>query len=263
MRGYIALISARFRVLLQYRAAALAGLFTQVFFGLFMVMIYEAFYRYSRQPQPMTYAQTVTYVWLGQALLAMFPWNVDADLRTLIRSGDVAYELLRPLDLYNAWFCRTLAWRTAPTILRAVPMVILAMLFFGMQPPASLAAAGAFAVSIAGSLLLGCALTLLMDISLFWTVSGDGISQLVPGLVLLLSGMEVPLPLYPAWAQPILNALPFRGLIDIPFRLYTGNLPASQLLPLLAQQLGWTAVLVLAGRWLLTLGRRRLIVQGG
>ena len=40
-------VSARFRVLLQYRAAAIAGLGTQIFFGLVLVMIYEAFYRSS------------------------------------------------------------------------------------------------------------------------------------------------------------------------------------------------------------------------
>ena len=31
-------------MLLQYRAAALAGLWTQIFFGLVLIMIYEAFY---------------------------------------------------------------------------------------------------------------------------------------------------------------------------------------------------------------------------
>ena len=40
MRPYLAIVSARFRMLLQYRAAAIAGLWTQVFFGLVLIMIY-------------------------------------------------------------------------------------------------------------------------------------------------------------------------------------------------------------------------------
>ena len=44
MKGYTALVSAHFRTLLQYRAAALAGLGTQLFWGLIRVMIFEAFY---------------------------------------------------------------------------------------------------------------------------------------------------------------------------------------------------------------------------
>ena len=47
IRPYAAILGARFRMLLQYRAAAIAGLWTQIFFGLILIMIYEAFYRSS------------------------------------------------------------------------------------------------------------------------------------------------------------------------------------------------------------------------
>ena len=67
MRGYRAILSARFRALLQYRVAALAGIVTQVFWGLILVMVLEAFYRSTSEPQPMTIEQVRTYVWLGKA----------------------------------------------------------------------------------------------------------------------------------------------------------------------------------------------------
>lgn len=263
MRAYRALISARFRTLLQYRGAAIGGIGTQLFFGFILIMIYEAFYRSSAAPQPMTYAQVVTYTWLGQGFLAMFPWNVDADIRAAIRSGAVAYELLRPVDLYNAWYCRALAWRTAPTLLRAVPLFTIAALFLGLRAPASAAGGAAFLLAMLGALALGCAITTLMNISLVWTISDDGVALFLPAAVLLFSGMSVPLPLFPAWAQRILYLLPFRGLIDVPFRLYVGNIPPGECLPLFAQQLAWTAALVLLGRRLLERGKRHLTVQGG
>src|SRR5262249_4166986 len=75
LRPYRAVLSARFRMLLQSRGAAVGGLFTQVFFGLVIRGVYEAFYRSTTRPQPMTFGQLVGYVWLGQALLAMLPWN--------------------------------------------------------------------------------------------------------------------------------------------------------------------------------------------
>ena len=37
LRPYRAIVSARFRMLLQYRAAALGGLWTQIFFGLVLL----------------------------------------------------------------------------------------------------------------------------------------------------------------------------------------------------------------------------------
>jgi ABC-2 type transport system permease protein len=263
LRAYWAIVSARFRMLLQYRAAALAGMATQLFWGLILTMIYEGFYRSTTKPQPMSYQQVVTYVWLGQAMLAMLPWNLDRDVRDVIRNGNVAYELLRPLDLYWFWYARALAWRLAPTLLRSLPIAAVALLFLGMQPPASPACALAWGVTTVGALLLGCAISTLMAVSLFWTVSGDGIAQLIPALVLVLSGQQVPLPLFPAWAQKVLEILPFSGLIDTPFRLYMGHLPATQTLLLLLRQLAWTAAFVVLGRWMLARGLRRVAIQGG
>jgi len=68
VRPYLAILSARFRTLLQYRAAAIAGFGTQVFWGLIRMMIFLAFLENAVHP-PLNAAQTVGYVWLTQAFL--------------------------------------------------------------------------------------------------------------------------------------------------------------------------------------------------
>jgi ABC-2 type transport system permease protein len=263
MKPYRAMFSARFRVLLQYRAAALAGFGTQLFWGLMRVMIFTAFYESSTAVMPMSLEETVVYVWLGQALLLLLPWNWDREVEQLIRSGNVAYELVRPVDLYWLWYCRAVAMRTAPALLRALPMFIVALLFLGLRVPPSLASAGAFGLAIFGSLLLGGAITSLVNVSLFWTITGDGIARLMTALLVVFSGIIVPLPLFPEWLQGIANVLPFRGVIDVPFRLYMGHIEPEHAVGLFLHQLGWTAAFVVAGRFLLRRGLRRVVVQGG
>ncbi|MHB1459376.1 MAG: ABC transporter permease [Armatimonadota bacterium] len=263
MSAYMVVVSARFRMMLQYRSAAFAGLGTQMFWGIMRVMIFQAFYHSSTAVQPMSIEQVVTYIWLGQAMLTMFPWNVDSDIRTLMRSGTVAYELLRPLDLYWFWFSRAIAFRTAPMILRALPMFAIALPFLGMKLPVSPEACIAWLLSMFAALLLSCAITTLMGITLFWTIAGDGIARLMASSVVIFSGMLIPLPLFPQWMQKALTFMPFRGVSDIPFRLYTGNIPTHDFLFAIGHQLAWTVVLILAGRALLARGTRRLVVQGG
>ena len=263
MTPYLSIVRARFRVLLQYRARALAGFGTQLFWGLIRMMLFDAFYQYSTAPQPMSYPQVVTYLWLTQALLWLLPFAIDWEIRTMIWNGDVVYELVRPTDLYWFWFCRNLAFHAAPALLRSAPMFVMAGLFFGLQPPASLASAAAWAASIVGAMLLSCAILNLVCISLLWTISGDGIRRLVGASAAVFSGAIVPLPLFLEWAQPVLNFLPFRGLMDVPFRLYIGHMPAHEVIGLLAHQLAWTIALVLIGRLSLHIGMRRLVVQGG
>lgn len=271
MRPYLAILSARFRMLLQYRAAALAGIWTQFFFGIVLIMIYDAFVRSSTRPSPMNMTQLVSYIWLGQALLGMLPWNADNDVRAMVRSGAVAYELTRPIDLYNLWYMRAIALRTAPTILRAVPMIVITSLLlpliglgeWHLRPPPSFGSAVAFAGSLACALLLGCAITTIINISLMWTISGDGFVMLMTAAVSFLSGMIIPLPLFPDWARTIVEWSPFAGLVDLPFRIYTGHIAPGDVLIVLLRQIMWIIVLIVIGRWLLERGMRAIVVQGG
>lgn len=263
MSGYRALISARFRTLLQYRAAAIAGLSTQLFWGLIRVMIFEAFFLSSTLSQPMELVEVVTYIWLGQAFFVMLPWNVDQDLQAVVRSGGVTYELLRPMNVYNAWFSRAIALRTAPVLLRSVPLLVIAALFFDLKAPDSPEAGVAFLVSMVGAVLLSVAFTNLLNVTMVWTTSGQGITLLVPPLVMIFSGNIVPIPFFPDWAQTAIRILPFSGVVDSPFRLYVGHIPPGELTFVLAHQLIWTAVFVVLGKRMLANGLKRMEVQGG
>jgi ABC-2 type transport system permease protein len=260
---YLAVLSARFRVLLQYRAAAVAGILTQLAWGLIRMMIFDAFYRASSGPQPMRHEDVITYVWLSQAFFHVFPLGADADVRAMVRTGTVVYELLRPADLHSLWFARALAQRTAPTFLRAVPLLIVAGLFLGLEAPPSVASFGAWVLTFGSAVLLASAFTTLLTITLLWTISGEGISRFAPQVAYVFSGLLVPIPLLPSWIRPFVEALPFRGIVDVPARAWSGNLTVAELPATLAHQLGWTVALVVIGRVFLARSMRRLVAQGG
>ena len=70
-------------------------------------------------------------------------------------------------------------------------------------------------------------------------------------------------PLFPDGVQTVLNYSPFAGLMDLPFRLYIGHIPAEEVGGVLLRQIGWTAAFIAFGRWLLRRGTRVLVTQGG
>jgi ABC-2 type transport system permease protein len=263
VRAYLAILVSRFLTLLQYRAAAIAGVGTQLFFGLVRVMIFEGFYRSSSGPHPMTPDQVITYIWLGQAMLLLGMLDVDKDVAAMIRTGSVAYEMTRPLDLYSFWFARAVSGRAAPLMMRAAPIFIVAGLFLGLQEPASWEAAALFIASVFGGLLLAASLVAVMTISMLWTISGDGIHRLGAPLIFFFSGIVIPLPLLPEWMQQAIAVLPFRGLMDTPIRIYMGALTGTTAVTALLHQIFWVVALVLLGRAVLARGVRKLVVQGG
>ena len=262
-QAYAAAWGARFRASLQYRAAALAGMATQLFWGLMRIMVLAAFYRSTTAPQPMSVEQMVGYVWLGQALLMMQPWYIDREILEEVASGQVAYQLLRPLDLHAHWVCRDMANRASAVLLRAVPLCIVAGIFFGLEAPPSVGAAAAFVLTTLLALVVASTLAAVVAVTTMWTISALGVRQMVGTLAMMFSGVVVPLAFFPAWSQPIVANLPFALMMDVPGRFYTGALPLAALPLELARGAVWILVLTLLGRGLLARAQRRLVIQGG
>ena len=269
--SYAAVASVRLRAILQYRAAALAAVATQVFWGLLRLMILDGFYRSDPGASDFSTVHLVSYVWLGQALFGLFPMNVDPLASERIRSGAVAYELLRPLDLYANWGVSVIGWRIGRTALRAVPLLLFAAVLlpligarsWALDAPASVAAALGFAVAIALGVLTGMAITLLGQTIMLWTLSSTGWNAILPLASWICSGMVVPLPYLPDVARTVLELLPFAGLIDTPFRIYSGHLAGAEALRALLVQAAWVVALVAAGHRLMGLGIRKVVIQGG
>ena len=252
--------------LLQYRAAAAGGTFTQLFYGFILIVVMREFFFSSGDAQPLTLQQTISYIWLGQAMLGMMPWDGDREVIEMVKNGDVSYELCRPLDLFEHWFCRLIALRAAPTLITCLPIFAVASMLpkgFSMHAPPSIASFLAWFTATLGALLLGCAISNIISISALWTIAGEGMRRLVPALVILLSGSIVPLAFFPQWAQGILKFLPFSGLVDVPNQFFIGSMDPGLLLPMLLKQLSWTIIISLAGKALTALAMKRLVIQGG
>ncbi len=266
MKGFLSIIKIRFNLLLQYRVAAIAGIFTQMFFGLVMVMIMDGFYSSGGAPMPMDYSTAISYIWLGQAMLSMLPWNGDIEIQNLIRTGNVTYELVRPMNLYNYWFARAFALRTGPTLLKSIPMFIIAGLLpsgYRMTMPASIGAFLGWILTTFGALLISCTITNIINITSLYSISGDGIQRLLSSIVTLFSGMIVPLPLFPESLKLVMRYLPFRALLDIPAMFFTGQIGFSQVHKYFAFQIIWVVLLYGLGQLILNIKLKDLVVQGG
>lgn len=270
-RPYLAAFRARFQLMLQYRAAALAGFATQCWWGAIKIMVLAAFYGVHAAAAPISLADAIIYVWLGQALLALLPWVADPEIGQAVRTGGVGYDRLRPLDAYGYWYARTLGWMLARALPRAALMVLAAGFVLPLvglgawawQPPPSLAAALLFVPAFALMSALGAAVLMLANIVVAASLNERGVNAVLTPLVIVLSGSLLPLDFFPDALRPVLHVQPFAGLVDIPFRIYFADLSGGAALQGLALQAGWTLALVGLGRLAMERTIRRLEMQGG
>ena len=110
MKKYWAIFRMRFINNLQYRTAALAGLATNFAWGFMLILSFNALYRANPAGFPMEFSQMVSYIWIQQALLLLFAgWFRLRAVDDGIIEGMIAYELVRPVDLYGRWLCQNIA----------------------------------------------------------------------------------------------------------------------------------------------------------
>ena len=267
MKKYISFFRIRFINGLQYRAAAYAGVATQFAWGFMEILLFRAFYRTNPSAFPMEFSQLSSYIWLQQAFLALFmTWFLENDIFLAITNGNVAYELVRPMNLYHMWFVKNLANRISKAALRCIPILAVAAFLPGpyrISLPPSLADFFLFLVSMTIGVLVVVAFCMLIYITAFFTLSPTGIRIIAVSLVDFLSGGLIPLPFLPDPIRTVLERLPFGAMQNIPFLIYSGNITGGKVLFSLCVQTFWLAVLVLTGRAAMHKALRKVVVQGG
>ncbi|MGN6599976.1 MAG: ABC transporter permease [Actinomycetes bacterium] len=271
----LALAAAGFRRWSTYRSAVAAGIFVNSVFGYVRSSILLAaataaggsFAGYDP-------SAVVTYTFLGQALIAVvhvFGWN---ELALRVRTGDIAVDLARPVDLQLAWLAADLGRAALQLLARGVPTMLLGVAFvtvglpaagsdLSLQLPATPALAAAFVLSMGLAVTVSFAARFLLNLVAFWTVEIRGFLSFYVLTSNLLMGLVVPVQAFPDGVRALVYATPFPAMLQAPIDVWTGRGLGPSAAGTLAVQAGWAAALLLLGRWVLSRGTRRLVVQGG
>ncbi|MCQ1531187.1 ABC transporter permease [Lutispora saccharofermentans] len=267
MKAYYSLFKMRLLKGLQYRVAALAGVCTQFFWGFMFIMIFEAFYNSTTASQPISLRELIQVLWLQQSFLVFIMlWYRDTELINLITSGNIAYELCRPADLYNLWYAKLIAQRLSGAALRCFPIIIVASLLpypYNFSLPPSFTSFILFLITLTLGLILIVAISMLIYISIFYTMSPTGSLLIMGTFGEFFSGLIIPVPLMPDGLKRLVYLLPFRYSSDLPFRIYAGNIGIKEAVLSIGVQILWIILLITLGKLWMKKALRRVIIQGG
>lgn len=267
MKKYLSFFNLRFSMGLQYRIAAAAGVFTQFFWGAMEIMVFLAFYETGNGVFPMTFSATASYIWLQQAFLALFAaWMMENEIFDSIVNGNIAYELCRPVRIYNMWFSRSLANRISRAFLRCAPILFVAALLpapYGLAAPASPLYFILFLLTLVLGLFVTVAFCMLVYVLTFFTISPQGLRIVFTSMVELLAGAIIPLPFFPDRLRQIMELLPFASMQNVPLRVYSGSITGGELRRTILLQVFWLAILTIGGSTLCRYAEKKVTVQGG
>ncbi|MEV5015329.1 ABC transporter permease [Streptomyces sp. NPDC053780] len=262
-RLYVAVAAGGFRRYATYRAATAAGVFTNTVFGLILVYTYLALWEENPQLGGYDQAQAVTFVWLGQALLAALAiggGGFEDELMERIRTGDIAVDLYRPADLQLWWLAADLGRAVFQLLGRGVVPFAFGSLFFPVALPGEVSRWAAFLVAVVLAAAVSFALRYLVALSAFWLMDGAGVTQMAWLAGFFCSGMLLPLNVFPGALGEVVRMLPWSSLLQAPADVLLGEADAPATFVF---QAGWAVALLAVGRLTQSAATRRVVVQGG
>jgi ABC-2 type transport system permease protein len=246
-----------------YRTALIAGLVTNFIFGLFRAAVVVALYNGRPEVNGMSLELAITYIAVGQALIAFLFIFGSYDQMATVYSGSVGSDLIRPMGLFRLWLARDLGKALVNLVVRGVLLLLFFSLFYHVITPSNPAGWFSTSLSLALSWLVCYAWRFLVNLSSFWTPDARGIARAAYTASQFFSGFILPLRLYPDWFANFCQLTPFPAMFNSGVEVYLGLAQGADLWRTLIIQAGWFLVLGLACHLVLRAGLRRLVIQGG
>jgi ABC-2 type transport system permease protein len=236
---YIQLMKTAFASMLQYRAALVIWMISQVLDPVIYLIVWSSVTQASDgQVGGYTRSDFAAYFLVLMLVNHLtYTWIMyEYDYR--VRQGSLSASLLRPVHPIHSDIADNLSSKLVSTpglLLVALGLAFIFHPVIRLEPWALAAAVPAIMLAFLLRFLLEWTLALVA----FWTTRVNAINQMYFVILLFLSGQVAPLTLFPQIIQSLASVLPFRWMVSFPVELILGSLTPNQALAGFAAQAVW------------------------
>jgi ABC-type uncharacterized transport system permease subunit len=207
----------------------------------------------------LTIGTVLTYTLIAEVFSE--PLNCRTELAWMLHQGSIGPRFLWPMGIVAQFFAETFGRWWYGLVALSLPLLLVAPLLGVSIAPASLVAGGLFVLSLTLAIAVGLALEFVFGaLAANLEQNVYAVDRLRGGMTSLLSGVVLPLAVYPFGIGDVFGFLPFASMASAPLRIYTGTGDALQLLLI---QGFWAVALWPLAEWLWRVNRQKLVAFGG
>lgn len=260
--AYAELARIRLLSLLAHRANFYTGILVYTInvagYALFWVAVYAG----RDQVGGLTLDQMLTYLAMGYMARAFYFNDLDFEVANDVRDGTVAVLLTRPLPYLGQKVALAVGQAVFRAAFVSLPGLALLALFLPLRlPPAGVWLP--FAASLILAFVLNAQINLLTGLVAVWSPRIRGVVWARRLVVDFLSGVYLPISLWPPAVRVALEWSPLPCIAYVPSLIFAGGLKGAAAWALLARGAAWAVVLGAALAALWRLATRHLTVHGG
>lgn len=260
MKKYFVTFKIGLQNALMYRGNMLAGFCTYAMFIFVFFYLWRAIYA-GGSVEGLTLTQVVWYLCLTELISFGARVTVYSDISRDVKSGGIAYQLLRPYDYIGYQLSSALGPIIINMLMFGIVGVIMGAATVGFIPGWRLWTLAPSMLSMVCGITLYFFISMFIGLTAFFIEDPYGINLLFHKMVFMF-GTFIPVEFLPDWLQSIAKAMPFSYVSWAPARLTVGFSWElfSKAFPIqLAYLIGFAALCKL----LMTAGRKKISANGG
>lgn len=263
MKKYVDNIAIGMREHLVYPSAVWAKLFSKIIYLYLQFCIWSALFSSDCMKNPaQNKTDTLRYIVVATIVSTVIECNVIEKINVQIQSGNIATELIRPIGFKRMLFSRHLGDTAIKIICYLVPLIVLVKANVSLKLLCR-EQIGFGMISIFFAYCIQFLYSLTIGLLAFWLIVTWPINMFFAAIYKLLSGVWLPVTMFPEIIYRINLFFPFRAIYAIPVSILTSSLKRSVIWQSIGVQIIWLVILYILVQFIWYVGKNKLIVQGG
>ncbi len=263
MKKYIDYIRIGMKEHLVYPSAVCAKLFSKIIYLYLQFCIWSALFSSgSIKNLAINKTDTLRYIVVATIVSTVIECNIIEKINAQIQSGNIATELIRPIGFKRMLFSRHLGDTAIKIICCLLPLIGLVKASVSLQL-LCIEQIGFGIISILLAYGIQFLYSIIIGLLAFWLIVTWPINMFLSAIYKLLSGVWIPVTMFPEILYRINLFLPFRAIYSIPVSVLTNSMKMNVIWQSIGVQIIWLVILYILMQFLWHEGRNKLVVQGG
>lgn len=265
LRKYLSFVRAGMLEILYFRLSAFIIVIGNLIYLVIVYYLWRAIYDSAETSQVngMTFSDTLIYLVLATAMFNFLEVFLVWDMGENIRSGKIVLDLLKPMKfksytfwIYSGNFIMKFFMTFLPTFL-IICVISNGKVHFGINMIY-------FVVSVIIGLLINFNLDFFVGTICLYTESIWGINIMKQVVVMLFSGVTIPLCFFPATLRKAAYMLPFQSIYDTPLTILIHHeMSVEKVFTAIGIQLVWLLTVTVINKLFWSVSVQRIAVNGG
>lgn len=262
MKKYMKLANISMQQTIAYRSNFFISIMVTALLFLSSFFLWRAIYGTENTLALYNWNDMKSYLLVTFVCNTLLSWYSESAISRKIVSGEVALDLVKPLNFGKARLAETLgaSFFEAITILVISAVLIVTL---RIQVPFQIINWIAFVGFVLMGVFIKFYIVYIFSLLTFYTAAYEGVLWMRAAITRLLSGGLLPLSFFPGYMQMILDKLPFKYIVAIPADIFLGRVGFNEMKMIFLEEVLWIAALFIMSEALFKVCIRKVTIYGG